>query len=271
MRRVAGARSRASRIKFVTSMPRAAIATLTLACAFVSVGSAQTPRVELDHVFIVVRPGAVAEIAALRAAGIHVPSEAPRKHDGQGTASMAAYFDNAYLELIWVDSTVSVTPENARTAQWFRDAAEWKANRHSPFGLGLRRLTGDTAALPVPVEREAAKWLKPGEAYELLRQPGDSAAADFFVVPASTAVPTWIGRARQRQPELWQHPGGGREITLVRVHGLPQQHPSALRVLRPLRIESAESATPFLELQIDKGAQGKRVDLRPTLPLVVIR
>ena len=232
---------------------------------------AQTPRVELDHVFIVVTPGAAAEIAALRAAGITVPSEPPREHGGQGTASIAAYFENAYLELIWVDSTVAVAPEHARTAQWFRDAGSWRTNRHSPFGLGLRRLPGDTAALPVPVEREAAAWLQPGAAYELLHQPSDSLAADFFVVPASSAVPSWIARARQREPRLWQHPGGGREITLLRIHGLPQQHPSALRVLRPLRIETKEASTPFLELHIDEGVRGERVDLRPTLPLVIVR
>src|SRR5688572_7246379 len=97
----------------------AAQALLALVC-FVAVSEtqAQTRRVELDHVFIVVTPGAAAEIAALRAAGFTVAAD-PRKHDGQGTASVAAYFENAYLELIWVDSTVSVTPEHAKTAQWF--------------------------------------------------------------------------------------------------------------------------------------------------------
>lgn len=245
---------------------------LLLSCAVaVPVAVAQRPRVELDHVFIVVTPGARAEIAALRAAGLTVPAEQPRRHEGQGTSSIAAYFENAYLELIWVDSTVSVTPEHARTARWFHDAGSWRTNRHSPFGLGLRRLPGDTAALPVPVEREAAASLEPGAAYELLHQPGDSLAADFFVVPATAAVPRWIARARQREPGLWQHSAGGREITLVRVHGSPEQHPYALRVLRPSRIEAHDSPTPFLELLIDRGTRGQRVDLRPTLPLVIIR
>lgn len=253
-------------------MTRLTLGALVLSCtAAVPAAVAQSPRVELDHVFIVVTPGAIAEIAALRAAGLTVAAEPPRRHEGQGTASIAAYFENAYLELIWVDSTVSVAPEQSRTAQWFRNAGSWRTNRHSPFGLGLRRLPGDTAALPIPVEREAAAWLEPGAAYELLRQPGDSLAADLFVVPAAAAVPRWIARARQREPQLWQHSGGGREITLVRVHGLPDQHPNALRVLRPLRIETHNAPTPFLELLIDKGSRGQRVDLRPTLPLVMVR
>jgi hypothetical protein len=252
-------------------MVRPAVGALVLLCsAAIHDSCAQTPRVELDHVFIVVTPGADAEIAALHAAGLTVASE-PRKHEGQGTASVAAYFENAYLELIWVDATVTVAPEHASTAAWFRDAASWRTNGHSPFGLGLRRVAGDTSALPVPVERETAAWLEPGAAYELLHQASDSLAADFFVVPALTAVPRWIGRARQREPELWQHPGGGREITLVRVHGLAQHYPAALDVLRPGRIETEGASRPLLELQIDSGVRGERVDLRPTLPLVIVR
>jgi hypothetical protein len=222
-------------------------------------------------VFIVVGAGAEAGIAALRSAGLTVPSEPPRRHDGQGTASIAAYFENAYLELIWVDSTVAVAPEHARTTEWFRSAASWRTNGRSPFGLGLRRVAGDTAALPVPVEREAAEWLEPGAAYELLRQPADSFAADLFVVPEVAAVPRWVARARQREPRLWQHPGGGREITRIRLHGLSHHQPNALRALRPTRIETATASAPLLELQIDGGVRGERVDLRPTLPLVIVR
>jgi hypothetical protein len=66
---------------------------------------AQKPRVELDHVYIVVQPGAAAETAALRSAGLTVSSRVA-KHDGQGTASVAVFFENAYLELIWVDTAV---------------------------------------------------------------------------------------------------------------------------------------------------------------------
>lgn len=35
-------------------------------------------------------------------------------------------------------------------------------------------------------------WLDPGTAYELLRRPKESAATEFFVVPATRSVPDWI-------------------------------------------------------------------------------
>ncbi len=231
---------------------------------------AQDPRVELDHVFITVRPGAEAEIAALRSAGLTVDSMVTR-HEGQGTASVGVMFRNAYLELIWPDSTVSVEPQHAETARWFRDAEAWRASGQSPFGLGLHRMPGDTAALPVPVELEPAEWLEPGAAYELLRQPPDSLAAELFVVPPISAVPSWIERLRERSPELLQHPGGGDEVALVRIHGPPEHEPAAFLVLRPARVEMIRGSEPLLELHLTGGDRGQRVDLRPILPLVVVR
>jgi hypothetical protein len=232
--------------------------------------AAQSPRVELDHVFIVVRPGAEAEMAALQSAGLTVDSMVSR-HEGQGTASVGVMFENAYLELIWVDSTVPVEPEHAATAHWFRGASAWRTSGHSPFGLGLRRMPGDTAALPVPVQLEPAEWLEPGAAYELVHQTPDSLAADFFVVPPISAVPSWIERLRERRPEVLQHPGGGDEVALVRVHGPPEHEPTAFRVLRPGRVEMIRGSEPLLEVHLAGGDRGQRVDLRPVLPLVVVR
>ena len=218
-----------------------------------------------------VKPGGVAEIGGLcHLAGVNVVSDT-RRHDGQGTASVAAFFENAYLELIWVDSTVAVAPEHETTAQWFRDAAAWRTTGHSPFGLGLRRRPEDVDALPVPVQREPAPWLGQGAAYELLHQPSDSLAADFFVVPKMASVPAWIARVREREPELLRHPGGGRKITLVRLHGMPQHQPAAFRIRRPDGVEMDRDSGPLLEVHLDNGIRGERVDLRPILPLVIVR
>ena len=96
-------------------------ALLSLAAAASS--AAQTPPVELDHVFVVVEPGGVDEIAALWWAGLIVDERVAR-HAGQGTASVAVIFENAYLELIWPDSGVSVAPEHAGAVGWFRAAAD---------------------------------------------------------------------------------------------------------------------------------------------------
>ncbi len=234
-----------------------------------SQAAAQPPRLELDHVYVVVHPGGVKEIAALESAGLEVAP--PQQHEGEGTTSVAAMFQNAYIELMWVDSAVSVTAEHAASVRQFREAASWRVSRHSPFGLGLRRLPGQGQEFGFSVRREPAPWIEPGAAYELLNQPADSLAADFFVVPAAAAVPTWIDRLRARSPQLLRHPGGGHDITLVRLHGPAEQQPSRFSLLRPAQIEIRRASEPLLEIYVDGGVHNSRTDLRPALPIVVVR
>jgi hypothetical protein len=249
---------------------RSAIATFCLASYFlIPAAAAQSPRVELDHLYIVVAPGGVNEIAALRTAGLEITPA--QKHEGEGTTSVAALFENGYIELMWLDSSLSVTPEHAAAVRQFRKAAAWRVSGHSPFGVGLRRLPGEKAAFSFRIAREPAPWIDPDAAYEILNQSADSLAVDLFVVPAGAAVPNWIGRVRERFPERLRHPGGGHEITRVRVYGPVSQQPSIISVLRPARIDTRIAAEPLVEVFLDGGVQKSRIDLRPVLPIVLVR
>ena len=248
---------------------RSVIGSVCLACCVAGPSRAQTPRVELDHVYMVVPPGGVKEIDALRSAGFTIGS--PQKHEGEGTTSVAAMFENAYVELMWLDSAVSVTSEHAAAVEQFRQMAAWRVSKRSPFGLGLRRLPGDTSHFAFPITREPAPWIDANAAYEILNQPADSLAVDVFVVPSGAAVPNWIERLRKRAPQRLQHPGGGREITSVRVFGPVEQQPRTVGLVRPARIETRTASEPLLEIYIDGGGRKSRTDLRPTLPIVVVR
>jgi Glyoxalase-like domain len=84
-------------------------------------------RIEFDHVWIVVSPNAP-ERAALERAGFQISPDINR-HDGQGTASLTVEFDNSYLELIWPDSTVTVSPGLERAAEKFRQRMLWRSPR----------------------------------------------------------------------------------------------------------------------------------------------
>ena len=71
-------------------------AMLILASARAAVGATQGPILALDHAYVLVPPGAAAAVQALRQVGIVIDSETVR-HDGEGTTSMGAFFENAYL------------------------------------------------------------------------------------------------------------------------------------------------------------------------------
>ena len=73
------------------------------------------------------------------------------------------------------------------------------------------------------------------------------------------------------QMELLEHPGGGHEVALVRMNGPPEHEPRAFSVILPGRVEMIRASEPLLELHLTGGARRERVDLRPILPLVVVR
>lgn len=254
----------------MVSRLRAALAMAILPTAgpaWLSPMAAQAPDLELDHVYIVVQPGAVAARRHLRHAGLLIDSSVTR-HDGQGTASVAAFFENAYLELLWVDSSVAV--DSLHRADWadFVRAQAWRQSGASPFGVALHLLSGSVSDLPVPVRLDSASQLRPGAYYLLLRQPEESLATELFIPPPYAAVTSWLGRYQSRRPDLFVHPLGARRITRVIVCGPAHQRPRAATL--QARLLSFEDATsPYLVIEFDGGHRNTRLDLRPEIPLVL--
>lgn len=228
---------------------------------------AQEAVLELDHAYLVVPPGAVGAIEALRRAGIRIDTETV-SHDGEGTTSVAAFFENAYLELLWVDSSVAVDSAHLRDLADFRRAAAWSRTGASPFGIGLHFLAGSLTDLQIPVRLDTIPETRPPAAYVLLRQPAESLAPDVFIMPGARAVPAWIDRFRRREPERFEHPAGVHRITGIIVHTAIGQYPASARLdLR--RVRFADSSNAFMEVEFDGGAQGRIHDLRPVLPLIL--
>jgi hypothetical protein len=230
---------------------------------------AQSPRIELDHIYIVVQPPVSRRVDALRRVGLTVDTTVQR-HAGEGTASVAALLENGYLELLWVDSATPVDSAHLEDLADFRRAADWRESGASPFGIGLHLLSGNAADLPVPVRRDPAPHLGADAFYSILRQRGETSAADLFVVPASASITTWIDRRRALRPALFAHPLGARRLTRVTLHGAPANRPRAMDLdLGPVRFESAP--TQYVTVEFDGGLQGREWDLRPALPLVLRR
>ena len=96
---------------------------------------------ELDHVFVMVTPGAP-ERTRLEKAGL-VPTY-ERAHAGQGTANVWYVLDNAFLELLWVADTEEALSSSARRLA-FVERADWKLTGASPFGIAWR---GEASSKP---------------------------------------------------------------------------------------------------------------------------
>src|SRR5258705_3967562 len=87
-----------------------------------------------DHVFICCENPQVAE-RALSDFGLQFSRR--RIHGGQGTANASAFFDNAYLELLWRHDDDELQSEVvAPVGLWQR--VRWRETGASPFGISFR-------------------------------------------------------------------------------------------------------------------------------------
>jgi hypothetical protein len=210
---------------------------------------------ELDHVFICVEEIATAEQAL---AGFGIQFDLHAVHGGQGTANACAFFDNAYLELLWRhDERELQSPAVQPLALWER--IHWRQTDASPFGIAFRTERVETSIDTWPYE---AAFLPSGKNIPIVTKPGAADEPLVFLIPATLPI-----RLRPSQPHRGQH----RRVTRVaafgpRVSALPE----GVRRLCDHEVLTVGRAPEHkLELEWDAGGSGKSHDFRPTLPLVL--
>lgn len=218
----------------------------------------QDTRLEVDHLFLAVAPKAPEARALVEAGFMLIPDTSV--HVGQGTASVAAIFANAYLELIWLEGEEDPLGMGQRVA--------WRQTGASPIGIGLRRVDTLAVGLPFKTRSYSAPWMLPGTAIEIA-DAGEEYASDpeIFIVPPYMSWPVVVRQLGRPPPQpLGVH--NVTHITVVRPGG--GERSEAVRVLQDAGIvEFRSGAEHRLDLVFDDGAQGRRIDLRPGLPLVI--
>jgi hypothetical protein len=224
---------------------------------------------EFDHVWIVVTRDAP-ERAALEKAGLKISPDVNR-HDGQGTASITADFQNSYIELIWPDPTVSVAPGAERGVEKFKNRMNWRTSGWCPIGIGLHRVGGATP-FPFPTWTIAPDWMPKGTAIEILTARDDTKSPSFFIEPDVLAVKE-KGNTGKNDSKVGasQHRIGVQRITkiqLVRPKGY--QPVTAFVYLEKAGIlQSSQGNEWAVEITFDGGQKSQTKDLRPDLPLVI--
>src|SRR4051795_12503434 len=92
---------------------------------------------ELDHIFITT-DSPDQSVNALQEFGLTEGS--PNTHPGQGTACRRFFFENAYLELVWVTSENELkSPAIAETNLWER--SRYQETNYCPFGICFRNVS----------------------------------------------------------------------------------------------------------------------------------
>ncbi len=207
------------------------------------------------------------------------------RHTGQGTASIGFVFENAYLELLWVEDEAEF--QAAESAE-FRARARWRQTGASPFGIGLRNRCGESHPPPLSYRDQRGEWMKPESSVYVIEDTSPH-EPEYFVVPPYMALPAWVGKVDT------SHPLGVRRISRVEVtvgsKGAPHHRLSdfgvgsgfnfvsagsqkplshaAHTLRRSAHVRFKRGSEPLLRLTFDDARQGKTADLRPDLPLII--
>ncbi len=218
---------------------------------------------EFDHLFICTDSGAC-EADLLASMGLLEGTA--NTHPGQGTANRRFFFHNAMLELLWVHNAEEATSDPVRpTRLWER----W-TNRLSgacPFGISLRPAAGGGNGIAL------SGWdYRPPYLPESVRIVV-GANSDVLAEPMLFQIP--FGKRPDQYPadkmQPLAHPAGMREVTRVELVSPAAQSPSpqlqAVTATDQIRLRAGSEYC--VELGFDGEVQGRRLDCRPGLPLVM--
>ena len=155
----------------------------------------RTSALEIDHLVVVVKPGAP-EKAILERAGL--VESYRRAHPGQGTSNVCYCFDNAYLELAWeVDRAELTSPAIRRTG--LAERASWRTSGAAPFGIALRTVPPE-GSIPFETWDYRAPFLPSGMVILVAVSSDDPRQPLLFQSPGSKRPDRWTdGRAGARQ------------------------------------------------------------------------
>ncbi|MGH7563005.1 MAG: VOC family protein [Gemmatimonadota bacterium] len=213
----------------------------------------------LDHVFICTDDPRSAE-RALADFGLRFAQRVI--HRGQGTANACAFFDNAYLELLWGHDNDELQSEVVESlALWER--VRWRETGASPFGIALRP-DGD---VEVDTWAYKAPFLPAGASIPIVTPRSECHEPLVFLILGSQAPATL---PLERRPPL-EHRGRRRLLTGVTVFGpMPPRRSPGLDALCDLGVIAIRpAAEQHLELEWDSATCGELHDFRSVVPLVL--
>jgi len=247
------------------------LAHVVIAASLAPAFAAEAPPLTLSHGWIVVATGA-RERAALEKAGFRI-APAVNRHEGQGTASVTVELLNGFLELIYPDPTVPVSPASKVGAEKFRLKSAWRETGYSPIGIVFDRSAATPEKFPFATWRVSADWMEKGTFIEMLT-PKEMPRAVSLSISSHGGVPESENEALARDPvkgAMFLHPNGARRLTGVRVvapsaDSLP---PAASYIADHELVKFDVGSRWLLDVTLDGGKQGVTRNLEPDLPMVV--
>ena len=226
----------------------------------------------LSHAWIVVKTGAP-ERTVLEKAGFRVAPTVNR-HDGQGTASITVEFLNGFLELMYPEPTVSVSPALQVGAEKFRLKSAWRETGYSPIGIVFDRTSATPEKFSFPTWRITADWMDKGTFIEMLTPREMPKALSLSISSRAESTREKENEILARDPlngAMFLHPNGARRLTAFRVVAPNTESlPPSASYLSDLGLITFDVGKQWLlEVTLDNGRERLTKNFDPELPLVI--
>lgn len=216
---------------------------------------------ELDHIFIAVSANAP-EAELLKSFGLTEGS--PNQHLGQGTANRRFFFENAFLELLWITDITEIRSKLVKPTHLYERLSQ-QNQPISPFGICFRPTDHSELSIPFSCWNYQPSYLPPHLSIPMASN-NPLTEPLWFVLPFGAAPTTFS--VEKRQP--LQHTSGLKQLTSVCITqpnlALSQAAQQANQV-KGFKIEQGK--THVLELGFDDEQAGLSHDFRPSLPLIL--
>jgi hypothetical protein len=217
---------------------------------------------EIDHIFIFTH---TPQEAAQRLRHFGLNEGSANQHPGQGTSCRRFFFENAYLELVWVSNEEEIkNPAIVKTRFWER--AHSNESGYSPFGICFRKTSSNEQDLFVEAWQYAPSFVPRGQ-YACIA-PNDAFPWEpmLFEFPFHQIKPLDYPWER-KQPLI--HPKGFKQITRAEFT-LPTSlslSDSLKKVISHSSIQIVEGHSYHVNIEFDYGVEGARENFLDALPL----
>jgi Glyoxalase-like domain len=216
---------------------------------------------ELDHIFVCVQSNAK-EAVALSNFGLKEGRR--RVHKGQGTENSCFFFQNAYLELLWLRDVSEIQSAVVEpTGLWERCC--WRETAACPFGISFRATNNTLDNLPFETWDYYAPFLPEGVSIPIAANSRFQYEPLIFVSPVSVLSPTIPARER---PPL-EHSCGFQSITAVKITLTTEKSFSTeMTEFQSLGlVEFIRGDRYHMQIEFDCGANSQIQDFAPDLPI----
>jgi len=231
--------------------------------------AASLSLLEIDHILLYLTDGQLGA-SVLEELGFTVSAHTIGNAN-QGTASKLIFFENAYIELIWIEDEDAAEQYGTQTGADILNRTRWQQTRASPFGISLRHRSNLTALQSYSRQ----PWAESIQFNTLISFSAENLASTAeplcFLIPEQLALTNWLDLSSEFHQRLVAHPLGVKTLTDVKFTITGEQDlsetPAYLAESGIITIERGIS--PLLELTFDHGYTGKLLDARPVLPVLI--